>query len=241
MCEEGRKLSLEEVNMLGIFSTDIAQLIEDARLFEQAKLLVAAEERNRLARELHDSVAQTLYSTSLFINATRLALQGGKNEVVDEYLEELTKLSKEAMSDMRLLIFELRPPILEESGLVTALKSRLESVEAKAGFQADFETQGVLALSPDQEGEMYRIAQEALNNIIKHAEANRVTIRLAREANCIRLTIEDDGIGFDPLAVEHGGGQGFRNMQERAANIGGTCTFHSVPGQGTKIMIEVKQ
>ena len=95
MCEEGKSISPEELNMLAIFSTDIAQLIEDARLFEQANLLVAVEERNRLARELHDSVAQTLYSTSLFINATRLALQGGKKEVVEEYLEELTKLSKE--------------------------------------------------------------------------------------------------------------------------------------------------
>ena len=94
-------------------------------------------------------------------------------------------------------------------------------MEAKAGFQADFETAGDLALSPSQEGELYRIAQEALNNIIKHAEANRVTVRLAGEANCMRLTIEDDGVGFDPHTVEHGGGQGFRNMQERAAKMGG--------------------
>jgi signal transduction histidine kinase len=240
MCEEGKSISPEELNMLGIFSTDIAQLIEDARLFEQAKMLVAAEERNHLARELHDSVAQTLYSTSLFLNATRLALQGGKNEVAEEYLEELTKLSKQAMSDMRLLIFELRPPILEKSGLVTALQSRLESVEAKAGFQATFESKGVLALSPTQESELYRIAQEALNNIIKHADANRVIVRLVNEAGCARLTIEDNGVGFDLPTAENRGGQGLRNMQERAARIGATCTYESTPGQGTKIRIEVK-
>ncbi len=108
--EEGRTLTSEESNMLGIFSTDIAQLIEDARLFEQTKMLVAVKERNRLARELHDSVAQTLYSISLFIDATRLALKSNKSKVMESHLEELTQLSREAMSDMRLLIFELRPP-----------------------------------------------------------------------------------------------------------------------------------
>jgi signal transduction histidine kinase len=239
--EEGRTLTIEESNLLGIFSTDIAQLIEDARLFEQAKMLVAAEERNRLARELHDSVAQTLYSISLFIDATRLAFKTNKPKVVESHLQELTHLSREAMSDMRLLIFELRPPILEKSGLATALQSRLESVEAKAGFETSFETGGSFHLSPAWESELYRIAQEALNNVIKHAQANLVAIRMVAEAGCIRMMIEDDGVGFDPLTVEHGGGQGFRNMRERAANIGARCLFESLPGQGTKITIEVNE
>jgi signal transduction histidine kinase len=165
--EEGRIITNEEMNLLNIFSTDIAQLIEDARLFEQAKMLIAREERNHLARELHDSVAQTLYSISLFINATRRALEGGKLDIVRSHLEELNQLEREAMSDMRLLIFELRPPILEKSGLTAALQSRLESVEARAGFETRFETSGTCHLSPAQEGELYRIAQEALNNVIK--------------------------------------------------------------------------
>jgi len=239
--EEERTLTNEEANLLSIFSTDIAQLIEDARLFEQAKMLIAAEERNRLARELHDSVAQTLYSISLFIDATRLALKTNKSKVVENHLEELTQLSREAMSDMRLLIFELRPPILEKSGLSAALQSRLESVEAKAGFETSFETSGSFHLSPSQESELYRIAQEALNNVIKHAQAKQVAIRLVGESGCIRMTIEDNGAGFDPQEIEHGGGQGFRNMRERAANIGGRCWFESVPGQGTKITIEVNE
>ncbi len=241
LLEEGRTLTNEEANLLGIFSTDIAQLIEDAHLFEQAKLLVAAEERNRLARELHDFVAQTLYSISLFIDATRLALKTNKAKVVESHLEELTQLSREAMSDMRLLIFELRPPILEKSGLAAAVQSRLESVEAKTGFETSFETGGSIHLSPAQESELYRIAQEALNNVIKHAQASRVIIHLVGEAGCVRMTIEDDGVGFDPLTLEHGGGQGFRNMRERAANIGARCLFESVPGQGTKITIEVNE
>jgi signal transduction histidine kinase len=239
--EKDRIITIEEANLLSIFSTDIAQLIEDARLFEQAKLLVATEERNRLARELHDSVAQTLYSISLFIDATRLALKTNKTTVVESHLEELSQLSREAMSDMRLLIFELRPPILEKSGLAAALQSRLESVEAKAGFETSFETNGSIRLSSAQESEFYRIAQEALNNVIKHAQADRVAVRLIGEPGFVRMTIEDDGVGFDPASAEHGGGQGFRNMHERAANIGARCLFESVPGQGTKIMIEVNE
>jgi signal transduction histidine kinase len=238
--EKDRTITSEEANLLSIFSTDIAQLIEDARLFEKAKLLVAAEERNRLARELHDSVAQTLYSISLFIDATRLAFKTNKAKIVENHLEELTQLSREAMSDMRLLIFELRPPILEKSGLAAALQSRLESVEAKAGFETSFETGGIYHLSSAQESELYRIAQEALNNVIKHAQANRVTIRLGGESGFVRMTIEDDGVGFDPPTAERSG-QGFRNMRERAANIGARCLFESVPGQGTKITIEVNE
>jgi signal transduction histidine kinase len=241
MHEAEKTITDEEANLLSIFSTDIAQLIEDARLFEQAKMLAAAEERNRLARELHDSVAQALYSISLFINATRMALDAGKPDVVKNHLEELTQLSREAMRDMRLLIFELRPPILDKSGLAAALQSRLESVEAKAGFEAHFESEGVFHLSAAQETELYGIAQEALNNITKHAQATQVKVRLAGQDGCIRLVIEDNGIGFDPLTVEHRGGQGFRNMRERAANIGARCSFEAVPGQGTKITIEVNE
>ena len=239
--EGDRTITSEESNLLTSFSIDIAQLIEDARLFEQSKLLVAADERNRLARELHDSVAQTLYSISLFIDATRLALKTNKPKVVESHLEDLNQLSREAMTDMRLLIFELRPPILEKSGLAAALQSRLESVEAKAGFETRFETGGTFHLLPTQESELYRIAQEALNNVIKHAQAKRVTIYLVQESGCVRMTIEDDGVGFDPSTAEHGGGQGFRNMRERSANIGARCSFESIAGQGTKIRIEVNE
>jgi signal transduction histidine kinase len=142
------------------------------------------------------------------------------------------------MSDMRLLIFELRPPVLEKSGLVVALQSRLDSVEARSGFQTKFHTNGEFYLSSDQESELYRIAQEALNNVIKHAHANQVRVQLIGEADCIRLTIEDDGVGFDPETAFQVGGQGFRNIRERAEHIGARCSFESF-GQGTKITIEV--
>ena len=223
------------------YANQVAIAIHNAQLYKQAGNNAALEERNRLARDLHDSVAQALYSISLFIDATRMALHTDKPEVVDEHLKELTQLSREAMSDMRLMIFELRPPDLEKVGLAGILQNRIESVEARSGFQASFHTEGEIQLSLEQQTELYRIAQEALHNVAKHAQANRVTISLVGEADCVRLAIEDDGIGFDPVKVEQRGGQGLRNMQERAARIGASFSFKSGPGQGTKIWVELKQ
>jgi PAS domain S-box-containing protein len=223
------------------YANQVAIAIHNAQLYKQAGDTAALEERNRLARELHDSVAQALYSISLFIDATRMALKMNKPSVVENHLEELSLLAREAMSDMRLMIFELRPPVLEKVGLVAALQSRLDAVETRAGFQASFHSEGKFHLSAQQESELYRIVQEALNNVIKHAQANQVNVQVIAQADCVRITVEDDGVGFDPDLVENGGGQGFRNIRERAASIGASCTFESMPGKGTKVTIEVKQ
>ena len=240
--EAGRAITREESHLLSILSIDIAQLIEDAHLFEQSKLLIAAEERSQLARELHDSVAQALYSISLFTDATQMALEHDKIEVAKTNLGELITLSREAMADMRLLIFQLRPPALEEVGLVPALKSRLDAVESKAGIQVVFHSEGELRLSAEDEDELYWIAQEALNNVIKHAHANQVKVELMRKAGCLRLTIEDNGFGFDPdQSGPSSGGQGIRNIHERAEKIGARCRIESAPGKGTNVNIEVKK
>jgi signal transduction histidine kinase len=223
------------------YANQVAIAIHNAQLYKQAGDNAALEERNRLARELHDSVAQALYSISLFIDATRMALQMNKPQVVENHLEELSVLSREAMSDMRLMIFELRPPILERVGLIGALQTRLDAVENRAGFQSSFHAEGSVHLSPKQEGELYRITQEALNNVIKHAQANQVKVQVLAEAGFVRITIEDDGVGCDPEIAELGGGQGLRSMRERAASIGASCSFESTPGKGTKIIIDVKQ
>jgi len=223
------------------YANQVAIAIHNAQLYKQAGDNAALEERNRLARELHDSVAQALYSISLFIDATRMALQMNKPQVVENHLEELSVLSREAMSDMRLMIFELRPPILERVGLIGALQTRLDAVENRAGFQSSFHAEGSVHLSPKQEGELYRITQEALNNVIKHAQANQVKVRVLAEAGFVRITIEDDGVGCDPEIAELGGGQGLRSMRERAASIGASCSFESTPGKGTKITIEVNE
>ncbi|HJS20155.1 MAG TPA: AAA family ATPase [Anaerolineales bacterium] len=223
------------------YTNQVAIAIHNAQLYKQAGDHAALEERNRLARELHDSVAQALYSISLFIDATRKALNTHKYETVESHLRELTELSQEAISDMRLLIHELRPVLLEKVGLVNALQGRLQSVEARAGHKISFESEGEVHLSLAQENELYRIAQEALNNILKHAQAKQVWVKLTGAGSRIRLTIEDDGIGFDPSVAEHEGGQGLNNMRERAARIGAICSLEPVPGKGTKITVEVNE
>jgi signal transduction histidine kinase len=223
------------------YANQVAIAIHNAQLYEQAGSLATLEERNRLARELHDSVAQALYSISLFTDAMRRALETNRLEVAKQHLGDLVELSKEAMADMRLMIFELRPPILEKIGLVAALQSRLDSVESRAGFQAIFQADGEFHFSLEQEGELYRIAQEALNNVIKHAQAGWVLVKLAAEPGIFKMTIEDNGVGFDLTTAEQSGGQGLRNIRERSDHLGAVCRIESTPGQGTKITIEVNQ
>ena len=140
---------------------------------------------------------------------------------------------------MRLLIFELRPPILESEGLKTALRTRLEMVEGRSGLETEFKAEGIGDLSPDIEEGLYRIAQEVLNNILKHAQANKVTIHLGRDRQKVILEITDDGIGFEPTTIQGNSGLGLAGMEERAALLGGQLSVNSKPGEGTRVRVEV--
>ena len=140
---------------------------------------------------------------------------------------------------MRLLIFELHPPALEQEGLVAALRVRLAAVEARAGLQAELETEGERRLAIGLEQELYRIAQEALNNVIKHAEAQQVTVRLQFTDTTVCLQVCDDGIGFDTLKARSAGGVGLRSFEERAAKLGGQITMESQRGQGTTVTVVI--
>uniref|UniRef100_A0A540V8C4 Oxygen sensor histidine kinase NreB n=1 Tax=Litorilinea aerophila TaxID=1204385 RepID=A0A540V8C4_9CHLR len=209
---------------------------------EQALLDAAAlRERSRLARELHDSVTQALYSSVLYIEAVRLSFANGQANLVEENLQELHAMIRQAIADMRLLIFELRPPILDEVGLTGALQARLEAVEVRSGIHPHLRITGDvprLSEAAEVENELYRIIQEALNNMLKHAQASQVFIDLHVAADRVRLTIQDDGVGFDPASQE-AGGMGIRNMKERAQQLGGELAIYSCPGQGTQIQVEV--
>jgi signal transduction histidine kinase len=140
---------------------------------------------------------------------------------------------------MRLLIFELRPPVLEQVGLVAALQMRLNSVEGRANLQTRLIVEDVDDLPPDAEQALYRIAQEALNNALKHARARNITIRLRRTGSWVRLEIADDGVGFDPATVAATGGMGLRGIAERVAQLGGVFALESAPGMGTRLNVEI--
>ncbi len=233
----------DDVRIVSLFANQAAINIEHARLNQQAGQLAVLEERQRLARELHDSVVQSLYSMALYADAAALALAAGKQDTAVNHLQELRDTARGAMHDMRLLIFELHPPMLEQEGLVTALRVRLAAVEARAGLQTELEVEGERRLPIVVEQELYRIAQEALNNVVKHAKAQRVTIRLqygqtpVRPAVC--LQVRDDGIGFDPLTARNAGGMGLRSFEERAAKVAGWATVESSPGKGTTVTAEI--
>ena len=173
----------------------------------------------------------TLYADA----ATRL-LSSGQIEPAAENLLKLRGTAKEALGEMRLLIFELRPPVLEKSGLAGALQIRLDAVEGRGGMQTDLQVEGAEKLSPSVQAELYHIALEALNNVLKHAKARhvRVVIRFLDTATC--MEIEDDGVGFEPTVAR--GGMGLEGMRERAQRIGAKLQIQSAPGQGTKVMIE---
>jgi signal transduction histidine kinase len=237
--QPGREFTPDEVMVAETIASQVAGAIETARLFEQAQQGAVAEERNRLARDLHDSVTQTLYSLDLFANAAQQALYAGRIERATEHAWQILSLSQSALADMRLLVFELRPPLLEQLGLAGALRARLESVEARAGFKTEFEAKGERPLSPLVEAELYAVAQEVLNNALKHAQAGQVSVSLECEEQGCCLTIRDDGIGFDPEIAEDGGGFGLQNMRERVERVGGILTLEAAPGRGTTVRVEV--
>jgi signal transduction histidine kinase/ligand-binding sensor protein len=229
----------DDARIVSLFANQAAINIEHARLNQQAGQLAVLEERQRLARELHDSVVQSLYSMTLYADAAALAFVAGKQDVTVNHLQELRNTARGAMHDMRLLIFELHPPALEQEGLVAALQIRLAAVEARAGLQTELTVEGERRLPIVIEQELYRIAQEALNNVMKHARAHQVTIRLQFTDKTVCLQVRDDGIGFDPHTARNAGGMGLRSFEERAAKMGGQLTLESSPGEGTTVTVEI--
>ena len=204
----------------------------------QAEELAVANERTRLARDLHDSVAQTLYGLTLQAEAASRKLTAGQNEAVQDYLAAIQEDAKQTLQETRLLIFELRPPILESSGLAAALQARLDTVEARSGLTMHVALEEIGCLPAHLETGLYRIAQEALNNSAKYALASTLDVQLHRKNGQVCLKIGDDGIGFEPTAVPPGS-VGLQGMAERVAQLNGRLTINSAPGQGTQILVEV--
>jgi signal transduction histidine kinase len=197
------------------------------------------EERQRLARELHDSVTQALYGVTLHAQAARRLLTVGEVASAIDSLRALQDMAQEALDEMRLLIFELRPPILEQVGLVAAVQARLNAVEGRANLQTRLIADEVNALPSFVEQALYRIAQEALNNALKHAHAQRITVHLRQESSRVILEITDDGGGFDPAVARESGGLGLRGIVERVAQIQGQLTLQSALGAGTQLRVEI--
>lgn len=218
----------------------IAVAIENAKLYDRSQELAVLEERNRLARELHDSVIQSMYSVVLLTEGWRRSIRRSGNKVqVDEYLARISEINQQGLKEMRLLIHELRPPALEEDGLLGALHQRLDAVEKRAGISARLLADEIIELPYAIEEGLYRIAQEALNNALRHACAKNVIVRISTKNGNIVLEVEDDGRGFDVDSVDCVGGMGLINMRHRADELGGSVEIHSESDRGTVVKVAV--
>jgi signal transduction histidine kinase len=202
----------------------------------------AALERQRIARDLHDSVSQSLFSTTLRVRtAQRVLEREGLDPTgpVGEELCEIGQLTRGALAEMRALIFELRPGALAEEGLVAALAKQASALSAREGLAVEVDGPAErLPLGPEVEEQLYRLGQEALANVVKHARASSTKVRIAAEDDTVSIEVRDDGRGFDPAAVGPGH-FGLRSMRGRVADLEGLLEVASQPGHGTVLRVEV--
>ena len=210
-----------------------AVAIENARLFEQAQGKAALEERQKLARELHDSVSQALYGIALGAQTARTLLDRNPEKAV-EPTDYVLSLAEVGLAEMRALIFELRPESLESEGLVAALTKQTAALRARYQVEITMDVDREPDVSLEVKEALYRIAQESMHNTVKHAQASAVSVQLTCLADSVVLEIADNGQGFDPSG-SFPGHLGLQSMRERSLRLGGQMEIASVPGQGTRI------
>ncbi|NMB53774.1 MAG: GAF domain-containing sensor histidine kinase [Leptolinea sp.] len=227
----------EDADLIELFANQAAMAVENARLAKQVQEMAVMEERYRLSRELHDSVNQLLYGMALYTKAARRKLKAGDLEAVTSHLRDLEESTGEALKEMRLLIFELRPSMLDEIGLRGALIQRLKTVEEQLGLSTNFIWQVDSQLDSKLEEMLYGVAQEALNNVVKHSGAKYVTLQVIQQGQILQMRVEDDGGGF---VVEGKEGIGLRTMRERVRAHKAELSIQSAPGRGTTLSVEVK-
>jgi len=231
------QIILEEMTLLSFIADHLALVVENSRSYKRAERLAVLEERSRLARELHDSVTQSLYSASLYSAGARRLFSQEKFSEVDNYLTQIGDLTQQALKDMRLLVYELRSSELKHNGLVGALQNRLDAVERRSNIEAEIHMESIEMLPEVIEENLYRIAIESLNNSLKYAQATRILVELTQNNNEVLFTILDNGVGF---SIEEGlknGGVGLATMRERAERINGTYQIFSSKETGTKIEV----
>jgi len=230
----------DDVLVIQSLGDQIAVAIENARLVGRSRELAVVKERNRMARELHDSMTQLLHSLVLFAGAGRKAVQANRLERAERHIMRVEQNAQQALKEMRQMVFELRPHSLEEEGLAGALRQRLDAVENRVGITTRLSIEGELELPAAAEKGLYRIAQEALTNSLKHAFASSVHVQITASSETVSLEVIDDGRGFDPTNAGELGGLGLVSMRERAEELGGTLTIISATGKGTRVKVTVE-
>jgi PAS domain S-box-containing protein len=236
--KEPRSFAEEEINLATSFADQASLAIENARLNKRLEEAAVMEERNRMARELHDSVTQSIYSVTLFAEAAKRMADQGEYEQVSSHLENVESMSQQALKEMRLLIYQMRSPEKRNCCFEDKIKNRLETVERRSGVDFSVMVDKDIGLPGNVTEELYMITQEALNNTQKHAEANRVEIALEEQSEGFRLEVSDDGQGFNEKQAGSSGGMGIGNMKKRAEKLGANFSIETEPGKGTSVIVE---
>ncbi|WP_306334488.1 GAF domain-containing sensor histidine kinase [Streptomyces sp. KL118A] len=229
----------DDAELLAILAQHAAIALTNARLYERSRELTIAEERSRLAHELHDAVSQKLFSLRLTAQAATALVDRDPCRAKDE-LQQVAVLAAEAADELRAAVVELRPAALDEDGLVATLRTHTQVLHRAHSAEVTFESNGVRALPASQEEAMLRVAQEALHNALRHSGAEHVAVLLDKRGAGAALRVVDDGSGFDPKSIRRAGRHlGLVSMRDRASGVGGRLTVESEPGKGTTIEMEV--
>jgi len=209
---------------------------ERVSLAERAERLSVVEERQRLARELHDTVSQELFGIAMMVGAARRALPATETEL-ERQLNLVEDSARRAQATMRGLIRALRPVELGSQSLPDALRALMDDIHARQGLTVNLTVAEGGELAPSVEDALFRIAQEAVSNAVRHGECSQLSVTLTAEDGSAALLVQDDGRGFDPdTTTSH---IGFRTMRERAVEAGGRLTIHSAPGAGTTVAVRI--
>ncbi|MCZ4102995.1 GAF domain-containing sensor histidine kinase [Streptomyces sp. So13.3] len=229
----------EDETLLRTLAAHAAIALTNARLYERSRELTLAGERARIAHELHDAVSQKLFSLRLTAQAAAALVDRDPARAKEE-LKHVAALAAEAADELRAVVVELRPAGLDEDGLVATLRTQAEVLDRAHAAHVTFTSCQVKALPAAQEEALLRVAQEALHNALRHADAGTVTVCLTGRGKGAVLRVRDDGSGFEPSAVRRAGRHlGLVSMRDRASGVGGHLTVESAPGKGTVIEMEV--
>jgi nitrate/nitrite-specific signal transduction histidine kinase len=236
---DDREFSGQDLQLLTSIAYQIGVAVENTQLFKQSRQVAIMDERNRLSRDLHDAVTQSIYSLTLLAEAGQRMIKNGDFSQAEENQTRLGEIAQQALQEMRLLVYELRPQVLQREGLVGALEHRLAAVERRAGINVRLHVAQEMNLPHEVEEEIFHLAIEALNNALKHAGASEVLLSLDSKEGFLTLKVEDNGRGFDPELANNQGGIGISSMIERAEKLGGSLTILSEPNAGTEVSVKI--
>jgi signal transduction histidine kinase len=237
--EEAAEFSPTDQELIEMLAPHAAVAMESARLYERSRELSIVEERNRLARELHDSLVQKLFGVVLAAQSASTLLERDRTAAHGQ-VDRVRQLAQDAVVELRSLVFQLRPALIESEGLGAALRKHVELLRRAHRHEIGLELAGEPRLRAGVDEEVFRIAQESLQNALKHSRAEHIDVRLIENGGGLRLEVADDGVGFEPDATALRARRlGLTSMEERARALGGRLAIVSAPGRGTTVSLEV--